>query len=108
MRNFLVPLGLTLGLAVTLSIAAEENKAAAPKPSPEAEQVIDRRMAVLKEKLNITPEQAEKIRTIMLRDHEKLMKLMGDSSLTQEDRNKQAREMFRASAAELQALLTPE
>lgn len=108
MRKLLVPLGLILGLTVTLSIAAEENKAAAPKPPSEAEQLIDRRMVVMQEKLNLTPEQAQKIRAIMLRDHEKFLKMRDDSSLTPEDRSKQAREMFRTSAAELQSLLTSE
>ena len=70
--------------------------------------MVDLRMGLMKERLKLTPEQAEKIRAIMLRDQEKFLQMRDDSSLTPQDRNEQAREILKTSTVELQALLTPE
>jgi periplasmic protein CpxP/Spy len=110
MTKYLSLLGLSLCAAVTTSLAAEEAKPAeaAPAAPGEAQKIVDARLQMMRERLNLTPEQEQKIGAILLRDQEKFLKLRDDGSETRESRNAKAREILQTSSVELQALLTPE
>ncbi len=108
-KHFLLQVLALFGAVFSTSFAAEEGKPAeAPAPASEAQKIVDLRLKMMKERLNLTPEQAEKIGAILLRDQEKFIQLRDDKGLTRAERNAKAREILKASTVELQALLTPE
>lgn len=66
------------------------------------------RLAMMKEKLGLTPEQVEKLKPIFAADAEKLKALRDDAALTREQKGEKMRAIFQASMEELKAIITPD
>jgi Spy/CpxP family protein refolding chaperone len=101
---------LSLTLPAFSAFSAEETKPAAPAAQQPADpaRMIESRIEMMKEALSLTPEQVAKIRPLMERDGEKLKAIIGDASLSQEDRRAKVREVMQASGESINGVLTPE
>lgn len=66
------------------------------------------RLGMMKENLNLTPEQVDKIKPILEADREKMKALREDKNLSQEDRRAKMRDILRESAQQIKPILTPE
>ena len=66
------------------------------------------RLEMMKEKLNLTPEQIEKIKPILEKDREKLVSLREDTSLSREQKGEKMREILKSSMTAIKPILTPE
>lgn len=66
------------------------------------------RLEMMKERLNLTPEQVEKLKPIFAADAEKLKALREDAALTREQKGEKARAIVQASMEEVKAILTPD
>ena len=100
-------------LALAPSSRAEDTSlvpdaSAASKPAPAGEATAANRLEQMKEKLNLTPEQMEKIKPIFARNKTKADELRADTSLTPQERREKGRELMQAVQADVQPILTPE
>ncbi len=66
------------------------------------------RLEMMKEKLSLTAEQAEKIKPLLEKDREKIMALRQDASLSREEKGEKMREILKASMEAIKPILTPE
>ena len=62
----------------------------------------------MKETLNLSDEQAEKVKAVFAKNQEKLKALREDQSLSQDDRRTKMREIFQGMEEDLKPILTPE
>ena len=101
---------LTILAITTFSFLGVPTNAAAADEKPNAERRAGRqnRLEMMKEALNLTPEQVEKIKPILEADQAKMKDLRADTSLTQEAKREKRNEMMKASAEQIKTILTPE
>lgn len=66
------------------------------------------RLETLKERLDLTPEQLDKIKPILHRQHENAVKLREDTSLSKEQKLEKVHEMARTCSEEIRPILTQE
>ena len=98
-------------LAVTtlgLLILPMSVRAADEKPKTAAREGRQNRLEMMKEALNLTPEQVDKIKPILEADQAKMREFRADTSLTQEAKREKRSEMMKASAEKIKPILTPE
>jgi len=62
----------------------------------------------LKEQLDLTPEQVEKLKPVLEKQREKFQTLKDDASLSQEQKRDKAREIFMGTIEEIKPILTEE
>lgn len=110
---------LTAALAVSGTVLAADLDAQQQRQRPGVEQQqrdpaqrIEQRVSLLTERLQLTPQQAQQVRTILTREHEQFQALRS-SATGQESQDRQAaRERIRAvreaSEQQINAVLTPQ
>lgn len=104
---------LALALGVPASQAAEDS---APSPDSSHERASSHRhggergerLKKLAEKLELTAEQKEKIRPILVEEARALKAVRDDDALTKEARREKARDIRETHRAQIRSLLTPE
>jgi protein CpxP len=134
MRMTKTSLSLALAAVLTASLGAQEQKPAgsssAAKPaesSPPAASSSssastpatgagerraamspDERVKEMKEKLNLTDDQATKVKAVLEKNQEKMKELRADTTVSAEDKRTKYRESFRAVMEEVTPILTPD
>ncbi len=104
-RNHLVALCvLTLGLALPSAALRAEG---GPPPKKEQAPKGDRE-GMMKEKLGLSDDQAEKIKQIHEDSREEMKKLKDDESLSREDKMAARKELHESTKAKVDAVLTTE
>ncbi len=66
------------------------------------------RLQAMKEHLDLTPEQVEKVKAVFAGDKEKYMAVRQDSALSDEQKREKMRELMKGAAEQIKAILTPE
>ncbi len=114
MRKLLLA-ALTLALLSFLAGAMQAQEApAAPsdqqaqKQPPSPEQRVDRMLDRMTRNLNLTDEQREKIRPILLDQVQQMRALREDNSLSPQDRRAKVRALRSATRQKVDQILTPE
>jgi Spy/CpxP family protein refolding chaperone len=109
------------GLAVSSALAQQD----APPPPPDQTQgpppngsmgpgsmrhgpSIDRRVEMLKNRLNLTPDQTTQIRSILEGEHSRMEALHSNASLSPQDRHTQMMSIHQDSESRIRATLTSE
>jgi Spy/CpxP family protein refolding chaperone len=76
--------------------------------SAEASPEVTERLEKLSSGLNLTDDQKEKIKPILQGEVDKLQALRGDSSISDEQKESQAKQIHESAHSQIQSVLTPE
>jgi Spy/CpxP family protein refolding chaperone len=113
---------LLCGASLTLPAMAQDNT---PPPPPSGQQQgpppqgggprgggrrggPEQRLKMLTEQLNLTPDQAAKVKAILDNGRAQMEASRGDSSASQEDRRAKMMEMMKSENTQIKAVLTPD
>ncbi len=77
-------------------------------PSAEESSQVDDRLQTLSSTLNLTDDQKEKVKPILQGEVEKLTALRGDSSMSSDEKEAQAKQVHASVHSQIGAILTPE
>ena len=94
-----------IGLSVVL-ILSGLTSAAAQIPDPELEKLAVERLAEISSQLNLTEDQKEKIKPILMEEAPKLKALKADTSLSRRKRFQKLRAIMDETSASLKEILT--
>jgi protein CpxP len=105
-------LTLSFAAAVTLSASAfAQNATPAPAATPGGRRAgvnPGERLKAMKEKLNLTDEQSDKVKAVFEKFGEQLKALRTDTTTPQQEKRAKFGEVFKAMNEEALAILTPE
>jgi periplasmic protein CpxP/Spy len=108
-KHTLIALAAVAGtLTLNLPARAAENKSPAPPAAGDRLAAVRERMQDAARELNLTPEQKEKLQTIVRERMEKLRELRQDTSLSQQDKMEKLKATREEIMAEVKKVLTPE
>jgi hypothetical protein len=77
-------------------------------PSTDESSQVDDRMQTLSSTLNLTDDQKEKVKPILQGEVEKLTALRGDSSMSSDEKEAQAKQVHASVHSQIESILTPE
>jgi len=112
MKNTTVSFTLSIAVAVALSASAfAQNATPAPGATPGgrgARMNPAERLKAMKEKLNLTDEQSDKVKAILEKSAENFKSLQADTTIARQEKMAKYREAAKAASEEVLAVLTPE
>ena len=111
-------MGLTLAAALSLPAMAQYGGPQGAPPQggpmgghrggPGMHANVDERVKMLTERLNLTPEQQTKVRTIMEDQQKEMTALRENTSMTEQERRSKMQEIHRNGMEQVRSILTPE
>jgi Spy/CpxP family protein refolding chaperone len=99
---------IVIALAAAGLLATPAIVSAQAQGGPRGGRTPEEQVKAMKETLNLSDEQVEKVKAVLTKNQEKLKALREDQSLSQEDRRAKMREVFQGIDEELKPILTPE